>query len=78
MSFCPIDEAFGNYLTNDLETPNPIESSLYKNLESNNCEKKSKLKNKKINCNRQNTSFTMNPDDLYQSNHQKELKLQAY
>ena len=65
MSFCPIDEAFGNYLTSDLN-PHPLESTLYNNVSSNDCTKRSKLKKKRINCNKKHSSFTMNPEDLYQ------------
>lgn len=63
MSYCPIDEAFGNYLTD--VNPDPLETSVYKRMDGRNCEKKQKRKKKKINCNRKNTSFSMNPDDLY-------------
>lgn len=66
MSFCPIDEAFGNYLTNDLN-PNPLESSIYQNMDGRNCQKKQKAKKKSINCNRKKTSYTMNPQDIYVS-----------
>jgi len=66
MSFCPIDEAFGNYLTNDLY-PNPLESSIYQNMDGRNCKKKQKAKKKNINCNRKKTSYTMNPQDIYVS-----------
>ena len=69
MSFCPIDEAFGNYMTNDL-TPDPLESTSYRDKGSGDygeCRKRQKLKKKKINCNRRNTSFTMNPEDIYNS-----------
>ena len=64
MSFCPIDEAFGNYLTADLN-PHPLESTLYNNVASSDCAKRSKLKKKRINCNKKHSSFTMNPEDLY-------------
>tara|TARA_B110001469_G_C9647965_1_gene328790 strand:+ start:565 stop:1548 length:984 start_codon:yes stop_codon:yes gene_type:complete len=64
MSFCPIDEAFGNYLTSDLN-PHPLESTLYNNVTSADCTKKKKLKKKRINCNKKHSSFTMNPEDLY-------------
>ena len=64
MSFCPIDEAFGNYLTSDFN-PHPLESTLYNNVASADCKKKQKLKKKRINCNKKHSSFTMNPEDLY-------------
>ena len=64
MSFCPIDEAFGNYLTDDLN-PHPLESTLYNNVASSDCAKRSKLKKKRINCNKKHSSFTMNSEDLY-------------
>ena len=63
MSYCPIDEAFGHYMTEGLQ-PNPLESSNYQGMNSNNCQKKKKIKKKKINCNRNNTSF-QNYDDLF-------------
>jgi hypothetical protein len=66
MSFCPIDEAFGNYLTADLN-PHPLESTLYNNVASSDCAKRSKLKKKRINCNKKHSSFTMNPEDLYKT-----------
>ena len=46
MSYCPIDEAFGNYLTEDLN-PNPLESSVYQGMNSNNCVKKKKNQKEK-------------------------------
>ena len=64
MSYCPIDEAFGNYLTEDLN-PNPLESSVYQGMNSNNCVKKKKIKKKKINCNKNNSRFTSNYEDLF-------------
>ena len=63
MSYCPIDEAFGHYMTEGLQ-PNPLESSNYQGMNSNNCQKKRKIKKKKINCNRNNTTF-QNYDDLF-------------
>ena len=66
MSFCPIDEAFGNYLTGNLN-PNPLESTIHTSSKGNQCESKYNNKKKKINCNRKHTSFTMNPDDIYVS-----------
>ena len=63
MSYCPIDEAFGNFT--DGLFPDPLESSAYKSLKSNNCVKKNKIKKKKINCNQRSNSFTENPDDIY-------------
>lgn len=66
MSFCPIDEAFGNYMTNDL-TPDPLESTSYRDKDSGDCSKRQKIKKNKINCNRRSTSFTMNPEDIYNS-----------
>ena len=65
MAFCPIDEAFGNYMTNDLN-PNPLENSSYLDTDSGRGEKKQKVKKKRINCNRRNTNFSMNQDDMYQ------------
>ena len=64
MSYCPIDEAFGNFMTDGLN-PDPLESSSFKSIKSNNCVKKSKIKKKKINCNRNSTSFSENQDDIY-------------
>ena len=64
MSFCPIDEAFGTFLSDDLN-PNPIESSQFQNMDSQTCEKKQHLKKKRTNCNKQNTRFTSNVNDLY-------------
>ena len=63
MSYCPIDEAFGSFT--DGLNPDPLESSSYKSLKSNNCVKKNKIKKKKINCNQRSNSFTENPDDIY-------------
>jgi hypothetical protein len=63
MSYCPIDEAFGSFT--DGLYPDPMESSSYKSLKSNNCIKKNKIKKKKINCNQRSTSFTENIDDIY-------------
>ena len=65
MSYCPIDEAFGNYLTD--VNPDPLETSVYKKIDGRNCRTRQKLKKKKINCNRKNTSFSMNSEDLYSS-----------
>ena len=65
MSYCPIDEAFGHFMTDGF-TPDPLESSAYKTMKNNNCTKKNKLRRKKINCNRNNTTFSENPDDIYQ------------
>lgn len=64
MSYCPIDEAFGHFMTDGF-TPDPLESSAYKTMKNNNCTKKNKLRRKKINCNRNNTTFSENPDDIY-------------
>ena len=63
MSYCPIDEAFGHFMTEGLE-PNPLESSVYQGMESNNCQKKKKIKKNKINCNRNNSTF-QNEDDIF-------------
>lgn len=60
MSFCPIDEAFGSYMTQDL-THDPLESA-FKPKDSKKCPKNKK---KRINCNRRNTNFTNNSDDLF-------------
>jgi hypothetical protein len=64
MSYCPIDEAFGTFMTDGLN-PDPLESSSFKLIKSNNCVKKNKIKKKKINCNRNSTSFSENQDDIY-------------
>ena len=64
MSYCPIDEAFGNFMTDGF-TPDPLESSAYRPLKSNSCSKKNKLKRKKVNCNQNNNTFSENPDDIY-------------
>ena len=63
MSYCPIDEAFGHFMTDGLQ-PNPLESSVYQGMESNNCQKKKKVKKNKINCNRNNSTF-QNEDDIF-------------
>ena len=63
MSYCPIDEAFGHFMTDGLE-PNPMESSVYQGMESNNCQKKKKVKKNRINCNRNNSTF-QNEDDIF-------------
>ena len=64
MSYCPIDEAFGNFMTDGF-TPDPLESSAYRPLKSNSCSKKNKLRRKKVNCNQNNNTFSENLDDIY-------------
>jgi len=63
MSYCPIDEAFGSFMTSGIQ-PNPLESSVYQGMESNNCQKKKKVKRNKINCNKNNSTF-QNVDDMF-------------
>lgn len=63
MSYCPIDEAFGHFMTDGLN-PNPLESSNYQGMSSNSCQKKKKVKKNKINCNRNNSTF-QNVDDIF-------------
>jgi hypothetical protein len=65
MSYCPIDEAFGHFMTDGIN-PDPLETSAYKPLKSNSCTKKNKLRRKKVNCNRNNTTFSENHEDIYQ------------
>ena len=65
MSYCPIDEAFGHFMTDGLN-PDPMETSGFKSLKSNSCTKRNKIKRKKINCNKNNTTFSQNQDDIYQ------------
>lgn len=63
MSYCPIDEAFGHFMTDGLN-PNPLESSTYQGMNSNSCQKKKKVKKNRINCNRNNSTF-QNEDDIF-------------
>ena len=63
MSYCPIDEAFGHFMTDGLN-PNPLESSNYQGMNSNSCQKKKKVKKNRINCNRNNSTF-QNVDDIF-------------
>ena len=63
MSYCPIDEAFGHFMTDGLN-PNPLESSNYQGMNSNSCQKKKKIKKNRINCNRNNSTF-QNTDDIF-------------
>jgi hypothetical protein len=65
MSYCTIDEAFGHFMTDGLN-PDPMETSGFKSLKSNSCTKRNKIKRKKINCNKNNTTFSQNQDDIYQ------------
>jgi hypothetical protein len=64
MSYCPIDEAFGNFMTDGFG-PHPLESTSFEDRSNSKCEKKKKVKRNRINCNKDASRFSENLDDLY-------------
>lgn len=61
MSYCTLDEAFGNLQYNNVPKQN-IQNNRYNSL--NSCTKKIKTKRKRINCNEKKNRFDSNTKDL--------------
>lgn len=66
MSYCPIDEAFGNFMTDGF-SQHPLESTSFEDRSNSKCQKKQNVKRKKINCNKDASRYSENLDDLYYS-----------
>lgn len=66
MSYCPIDEAFGNFMTDGF-SQHPLESTSFEDRSNSKCQKKQNVKRKKVNCNKDASRYSENLDDLYYS-----------
>lgn len=62
MSYCTLDEAFGNLQLNNVPKQNNMQNNRYNSL--NSCVKKNKTKRKRINCNEKKNRFDSNTKDV--------------